>query len=44
MGSGTQVIVRKIRKLEIEWFVAELERLVCQSIHRHPPPRYWQTG
>ena len=43
MGNATQVLVRKLRKLEMcsfEWLVVRQERLVCRPVHLRPPPRY----
>ena len=47
MGGATQVIVRKVGKLEMcsfEWLVAEQERFVFRLVHRCPPPRYWRIA
>ena len=43
MGNATQVLVRKLRKLEMcsfEWLVVQQERLVFRPVHGRPPPRY----
>ena len=47
MGSASQVIVRKLRKLEMcsfEWLVVQQERLVCGPVHWRPPPRYFRLA